>query len=164
MRIKWRSNRTVKIATCALEQAVLISTAGLPKETGGILVGWRTNDDINVIRFLEVIDRQAGKTSYCRRYALAEAALAEVLALEYEGSPLGYVGEWHSHPKNYSVSKQDIKEFKSIAKGASGIIALVVLINNPTGGSWEPFAWVASNKTCKEAAVFFGQSNHGGER
>jgi len=84
--------------------------AALPKETGGLLLGWwdaRENAEVIVVRHaIEVPDRWATSTSWVRRPHAARAALSHALtALSHP--LLGYVGDWHSHPGTCRASGRD---------------------------------------------------------
>jgi proteasome lid subunit RPN8/RPN11 len=84
------------------------ATTALPNETGGILLGYRTLDGVRVTGAIEVPDRRATGTSYRRSHRHASRKLATALALEPAGSPVGYVGEWHSHPAPQPPSAPDL--------------------------------------------------------
>lgn len=82
----------------------------LPQETGGLLLGWwdtRDAAELIIVRHaIEVPDRRATPTSWVRRPRAAQAELSRALnALSHP--LLGYVGDWHSHPKACTVSGRD---------------------------------------------------------
>jgi proteasome lid subunit RPN8/RPN11 len=84
--------------------------AALPKETGGLLLGWwdiRDDTEVIIVRHaIEVPDRWATPTSWVRRPHAARAALSRALtALSHP--LLGYVGDWHSHPETCVASGRD---------------------------------------------------------
>jgi proteasome lid subunit RPN8/RPN11 len=86
------------------------AVAALPKETGGLLLGWwdiRDDAEVIVVRHaIEVPDRWATPTSWVRRPHAAWAALSRALtALSHP--LLGYVGDWHSHPETCMASGRD---------------------------------------------------------
>lgn len=99
----------------------------LPHETGGILTGWRAGPEVIVYSFLEVRDRDATRSGYWRRESPATRILADYLKAT-DDSDLGYVGEWHSHPRLLPASKTDIASLKAIAMQVRAPIALVVLM------------------------------------
>lgn len=103
------------------------ATVALPKETGGILIGYRTADGVFVTGAIEVRDRRATRTSYRRSHRQATKRLAEALELEAPDSPVGYVGEWHSHPAPQPPSGQDLTALAETALVATDDIVLVVL-------------------------------------
>ena len=86
------------------------ASAALPRETGGLLLGWwETRDAAEVIivrHAIEIADRRATPTSWVRRPRAAQAKLSRALA--DLGHPLlGYVGDWHSHPQAHTASGRD---------------------------------------------------------
>jgi proteasome lid subunit RPN8/RPN11 len=93
-----------------LAELCAAARAALPRETGGLLLGWwDTGDAAEVIivrHAIEVSDKQATPTSWVRRPRAAQAELSRALAVL--GHPLlGYVGDWHSHPETYTASGRD---------------------------------------------------------
>lgn len=154
MRIRQRRrSQVLGVLPLALEEAGALANAALPNETGGILLGYRADGKVMVERFLEVPDEPAEPTSYGRRHAAAEEALGRVLGSEPQGSPLGYVGEWHSHPLPFDPSARDLREFRRSARATSPPIALVVLAHGPSDGSWIPRAWVALRWSIQPAEI-----------
>lgn len=103
------------------------ATAALPKETGGILLGYRTDQGVQATVALHVPDRRAGAATYRRSYRLAARALADALAAEPPDSPVGYVGEWHSHPAPAGPSPIDLSVIADIAGASDDGVLLVVL-------------------------------------
>jgi proteasome lid subunit RPN8/RPN11 len=84
--------------------------AALPKETGGLLLGWRDTRgvaEVIIVRHaIEVPDRWATPTSWVRRPHAARAALSRALTV-LSHPLLGYVGDWHSHPEACIASRRD---------------------------------------------------------
>lgn len=84
--------------------------AALPRETGGLLLGWWDTGDASeviVVRHaIEVPDKRATPTSWVRRPRAAQAELSRALAA-LSHPLLGYVGDWHSHPEAYPASGPD---------------------------------------------------------
>ena len=84
--------------------------AALPRETGGLLLGWwdtRDAAEVIIVRHaIEVPDRRATPTSWIRRPRAAQAELSRALA-DLSHPLLGYVGDWHSHPEAYTTSGRD---------------------------------------------------------
>jgi integrative and conjugative element protein (TIGR02256 family) len=132
---------SVRIDSRALAQAEALAGAALPRETGGILLGHRVDAAVIVGQLLQVPDKEARPAKYLRRHALAQQALDRVMALERPDSPLGYVGEWHSHPGDVGPSRQDVKELRASARQLKDAVALVVLCRE--GHSWIARAWMA---------------------
>lgn len=123
-----------QIAESAITTMHEAATSSLPKETGGILLGYRTNDGVSVTGAIEVKDRRATRTAYRRSRRQAMRRLAEALALEPADSAIGYVGEWHSHPAPQPPSDQDLAALAATALAAPDDIVLVVLSRH--GGEW----------------------------
>lgn len=100
-------------------------TAALPRETGGILAGFRTGDQVVVTRAAVVADASSSR----REYRLLKRLAAEELArLKAVATPVvGFVGDWHTHPANVPPSSTDITSFELVAMAASDLVALIVL-------------------------------------
>jgi integrative and conjugative element protein (TIGR02256 family) len=113
----------------------------VPCETGGILIGYRTGDDVVIERTLEIPDSAATAFSYRRDHAMAQRALE--LQLESAQAHLGYVGEWHSHPAPAGASGQDVREIAAISRLSAHPVALLVL-RKDAQERWGVSAWIAS--------------------
>lgn len=98
-----------------------------PHETGGILIGWHEGTNIVVDHFLLVPDLAATNGDYWRRHGQASNSLIEFLDGAND-SRLGYVGEWHSHPRPSAASATDICSITAIVKEARSPVALIVLM------------------------------------
>jgi proteasome lid subunit RPN8/RPN11 len=113
--------------------------AALPHETGGILLGWTdTTGRVWIDRAIEVPAATSGTYHYERTSDVAQAALDTALAGEPEGSPVGYVGEWHTHPAPAGPSDVDLDTLRGFADDAGHTLALVVLALQPdqSWGVW----------------------------
>ncbi|RAX44912.1 hypothetical protein DQ354_12430 [Arthrobacter sp. AQ5-06] len=102
------------------------SAQALPLESGGILLGYREDQNIVVTNALTVQSATATTYKYIRDDIVANRKLREFLSTRSSEDPVGYVGEWHSHPKPSGPSATDIKAIKSTAKASGGSVALVV--------------------------------------
>ena len=122
-------------------------------EIGGILVGWRHSAGIYVSRFMEVPDSRATKASYLRRHALATEHLKNLIKSLPEGSPIGYVGEWHTHPGDQGPSWTDRNQLKRISKRLRSDIALIVLVQDREVDKWKPAAISARSGRVHPAIV-----------
>ena len=122
-------------------------------ETGGILAGWRHGAGIYVSRFMEVPDSHATRASYLRRHTLATEHLENLIESLPEESPIGYVGEWHTHPGNHGPSWTDRNQLKRISKRLKADIALIVLIQNSDADKWKPSAICARSGRLHPAIV-----------
>lgn len=134
MKVPW--TQRVWISDAARSTIETAAAAALPDETGGILVGWLDHDGLHVTAAHVVTDLRAGRTSYVRRSATAQEVLDRALASEPAGSPVGYVGEWHSHPGPSGPSRQDLRTMRSFSADVEHRLALVVLRYD--GGRWTP--------------------------
>jgi integrative and conjugative element protein (TIGR02256 family) len=113
------------VAREALHTAVEAGSAASPKETGGILLGFRIPDGLVVTRFLLVEDTGSSTHSYLRRRRPAQLQLDAVR--RHAGPAVGYVGDWHTHPKNVGPSRSDARSIAAACRDAGGPVALIVL-------------------------------------
>lgn len=102
------------------------SRRNMPFETGGILLGYREDRCIVVTYVLAVPAMSASPTRYIRDDVRANEQLRRYLATRDPDDPIGYVGEWHSHPCPCGPSSIDIEAICTTAHETSGPIALVV--------------------------------------
>lgn len=98
----------------------------LPRETGGILLGYREDANVAVTHALVVDGHRASTHRYVRDDVRANALLAQFLAQRAGDDPTGYVGEWHSHPAPSGPSPTDVAEMRATAREHDGPIALLV--------------------------------------
>ena len=99
--------------------------AALPCETGGILAGFRTEDQVVVTRAAVVPDVGSSR----REYQLHKQSATEELArLKVSAAPVvGFVGDWHTHPADMPPSSIDIASLGLVARATGDLVALVVL-------------------------------------
>lgn len=119
----------------ALEQKLRsLRQQGLPKETGGILLGYH---DFNV-NALVLVDALPAPPDSDRSTAFFERGVQGLTAAVNEATRrtagiVGYVGEWHSHPDGYSSapSGQDLYQLVYLALGMSddGLPAVSVIVS-----------------------------------
>ncbi|CCH76157.1 conserved hypothetical protein [Nostocoides japonicum T1-X7] len=98
----------------------------LPREAGGILLGYREDSNVVVTHALTVGGHGSTTDRYVRDDVRANAALAEFLAQRADDDPVGYVGEWHNHPAPSGPSPTDHAAMRAIAKVSHSPIALLV--------------------------------------
>lgn len=105
----------------------------LPRETGGILLGYQDNGTIVVTHALVVEGKGATTNRYVRDDLRADELLQEYLEQRADDDPIGYVGEWHSHPSPSGPSTVDHAAMRATAKISSNPIALLVFAPGATG-------------------------------
>ena len=139
MRLGAHQGALFQIRTCA--------EAGLPKETGGILIGYRTDRAIVVTEIAEVPDPNATASTYNRDQRVAQQLLDERLACDPQTSALGYVGEWHSHPCDLTASPTDRSTLRRNALADGDSIALIVTRRTTQG--WDEFGYVSGRPSLR---------------
>lgn len=119
------------IASTALAGMQEAGASSLPRETGGILLGFRAGDGVVVTRALIVHDTRSTDHHYVRNEAQGKLALAAARTL----SPpvIGYVGEWHTHPADQPPSGTDIATITDVASSHADTVALLVVPFAPEG-------------------------------
>lgn len=110
------------------------------REVGGLLVGFRSGNDVHVEDVIVVADPTASRNRFVLREGRREKALQRYRRSIPEGSPLGYVGTWHSHPADVGPSWVDRRTFRQELLSAPDSIAMVVLAR--CGPDWRPVALV----------------------
>lgn len=132
----------VTIGSTALASMHEAGTSGLPRETGGILLGFRAADAVVVTRALVVHDTRSTDHHYVRNEVHAKLALATARTL----SPpvIGYVGEWHTHPADQPPSSTDVATITDVASGHTDTVALLVVPFSP-GGPQPPHALIGTH-------------------
>lgn len=123
------------------------------RETGGILLGWRHSSGVYVSDAVEVPDRRAGRSQYVRRHGLASESLNRFLDTLPAQSPVGYVGEWHTHPAPQGPSRIDRRRLKGISRHLHDDIALIVASHDPRSGAWKPQGLCARAGRVKPAHI-----------
>lgn len=121
-----RGDRLIEVAATAAAGLRAAAHAALPNETGGILLGWRTASGLHVAQAPEVADPGATKHGYQRNFDAAQSLVTSALAHQSADSPLGYIGEWHSHPAPVAASHADLRWVRRLASDLGGPIGLVV--------------------------------------
>jgi proteasome lid subunit RPN8/RPN11 len=128
-----RSAPSIDVSADAHETIASETAKRLPLETGGILLGYREVDNVVITHALVVDGGGATKDRYVRDDARANQGLAEFLSDRAEDDPIGYVGEWHSHPAPSGPSTIDRNAMHAAAKAAGGPVALLVFAPGHTG-------------------------------
>lgn len=128
-----RSAPSIDVRADAHETIASETAKRLPLETGGILLGYREIDNVVITHALVVDGGGATKDRYVRDDVRANERLAEFLSDRAEDDPIGYVGEWHSHPAPSGPSAIDRNAMRGTAKAADGSVALLVFTPGDTG-------------------------------
>lgn len=128
-----RSAPSIDVRADAHETIATEAAKRLPLETGGILLGYREMDNVVITHALVVDGGGATKDRYVRDDVRANNRLAEFLSDRAEDDPIGYVGEWHSHPAPSGPSTIDRNALRAAAKAADGPVALVIFTPGDTG-------------------------------
>lgn len=120
------AHRTVAIYPQAREAIATETLEALPLESGGVLLGYY--EDHNMVITDALIIRSAKSTTnrYVRDDVEANRQLSEYLAERSNEDPVGYVGEWHSHPVPCQPSKTDLNAIRSTASQTTRPLALLI--------------------------------------
>ncbi len=118
--------RRVYLSPAARTAIATEANQALPNETGGVLVGYRQGDDLVVSDAVAISSAKATPSRYVRDDVEANSWLATYLANREPTDPVGYIGEWHSHPLPSAPSNIDLRSIRATAKTTSGPIALIV--------------------------------------
>jgi integrative and conjugative element protein (TIGR02256 family) len=116
----------LRIDPKALDTATHLALTALPREAGGILVGWHEDTTVVVAGMLAVPDKRAGRRHYVRNHKHAQKLL-DAHRQACGDDRVGYVGEWHSHPAPQPPSSVDYNALAELTRDTSEQVALVVL-------------------------------------
>jgi integrative and conjugative element protein (TIGR02256 family) len=145
----------------AWDRAVAAARRSIGRETGGLLLGWRHATGVYITDVIEVADAAAHRTGYRRRHALAQPLLEQALDDLPDGSPVGYVGEWHTHPAHQGPSWVDRFELRRISRRSVGMIALLVYAFDAHTDDWLPAGLCATRGRITRTVVQVVDSQHG---
>ena len=115
----------------------------LPREVGGILLGYYQAEGPRVVIAPVVPDPRATRIRY-RRDARAAALILEAHQNADVTGLLGYLGEWHTHPLPVGPSNTDVASAQRLAKDGGHDVALLVIALGPGG-------WVGHARTVRPA-------------
>ena len=121
-----RQGHTVSVSKRARYEITTRTKEYLPNETGGILLGYKEDDRFVVTDALTVVTVTPARTTYIRDDIAANVLLQRELANRPAEDPVGYIGEWHSHPRPCVPSAVDIAALKSIVKRSHTRVILVI--------------------------------------
>ena len=128
-----RSAPSIDVRAGAHDTIASETAKRLPLETGGILLGYREGDNVVITHALVVDGGGATKDRYVRDDVRANEHLAEFLSERARDDPIGYVGEWHSHPAASGPSTIDRNAMRDAGKAGEGPVALLVFTPAGTG-------------------------------
>ena len=145
----------IELRVDAYETIAFEAANHVPQETGGILLGYQDNGTIVATHALVVEGQGATTNRYVRDDIRADKLLQEFLEQRADDDPIGYIGEWHSHPSPSGPSTVDHAAMRATAKVSSNPIALLVFAPGATGAI---FGLIARRQrfgktTTKEAVV-----------
>lgn len=98
----------------------------LPRETGGILLGYYGEAGPQVTEIRVVPDPHSTRSRYRRDAVTAERFLDSIVRKDDTGV-LGYIGEWHTHPLPTGPSATDVEASRQLAIAGGHDVVLLVL-------------------------------------
>lgn len=104
----------------------------LPREVGGLLLGYYTRKGPLVVAAPVVPDPRATRIRYRRDATTARRILEEHMGRD-RSELTGYVGEWHSHPLPVGPSGTDIGSVRALAQAGGHDVRLLVAALGPGG-------------------------------
>jgi len=146
-----RVPKRIEVRHDAWEDLVATAQSAFPTETGGILLGYRIERGVHVAAGLEVPDPNAGPTDYLFRQEAAQQRLDEALRELQPSSPVGYVGDWHSHPGPIGPSPIDRRSLRGSSRHYQAGIAALVLVW--TNNQWAAHGLAAQRRRLRTAPV-----------
>lgn len=128
-----RSAPSIEVRAGAHDTIASETAKRIPLETGGILLGYLEGDNVVITHALAVDGGGATKDRYVRDDVRANEHLADFLSDRATDDPIGYVGEWHSHPAPSGPSSIDRNAIRDAANAGGGPVALLVFTPADTG-------------------------------
>jgi len=127
------------------------ATRAHPRETGGILVGVLADSGPWVTHACEVASVEAGPARY-----VLPAGTTRILVEEMRRADarLGYLGDWHTHPRDAAASDVDrrtLRRLTGIDSPDTG--ETVLLVVRRRGREYVVDAHLADRRGVREAAV-----------
>lgn len=108
----------------------------LPNETGGIMLGFMTQDGPLVTDLLEIVAVVSKRASFKIPKGLTQEI---VRARKAGGEQIGYLGDWHSHPAPMGPSLVDFKTLAALSgKGTNPRLIGLVRVD---GDGWIVQMW-----------------------
>lgn len=94
--------RITEVAHCTMTAA---AERAHPYETGGILIGVHLDGHPWIITAVEIHAKDRGRSHYRIPASTTQAAVLRAQAIDRR---LGYLGDWHSHPRDVGPSRTDL--------------------------------------------------------
>ena len=139
----------INLCETALTTVYDKTAAAIPFETGGVLVGCEVDGRITISNAIEIPDCDASSD----RYGLPAGAATAAIDLARSADPrVGYVGEWHSHPRPSPPSVTDEATMLDIAQNPE-LASPVLLIVTPGEDELPVQAFVTTPAGLKPAHV-----------
>ncbi|WP_284077275.1 Mov34/MPN/PAD-1 family protein, partial [Herbaspirillum aquaticum] len=119
----------------ALTKLYQLRDQTLPNETGGVILGYvdQKRDAIHLVDVLPApLDSDANRTAFTRGAAGLPEAVAEAAART--ANIVGYLGEWHSHPRfsstALSAEDQVLLSYLADMLAQDGMPALMLIVGD----------------------------------
>jgi len=132
----------IDVTSDAWAEMTEIADRATPIETGGILLGYRSGRSVRVLGAAEVTDPNATEASFVLRRDAAQARLDEIRDHFPEGSPVGFVGDWHVHPRNSPPSSVDRRSITRLGRHYRRRVVSIVVVRQRA--SWVPHGLLAT--------------------
>lgn len=116
----------VRIEYQLLETLKSLAQAARPYETGGLLIGWREDDQVIVCDFIALTTEIPRASIFEVKVRAANLALASYLASSSDPTQ-GYVGTWHSHPVPAPPSVRDVGTYRAAARASTNPLGFVII-------------------------------------
>lgn len=121
-----------------------------PRETGGLLVGYWSEDETEVV-ITDIVDAgpkaRHGRFTFSPDYEYQQEQLD--IILDNGARPLFYIGDWHTHPKGQlTLSLLDHYALWRISRNPEAFAPWPIMLIFAGSEKWDIRAWckVSSNK------------------
>ena len=148
--MKFVDNKSVIMSDSVRNFINSYSSECLPNETGGILLGFNDQNNIYITHATKAGEKAIHSPfKFMRDYRFSKQELDNIF-VKTEGQ-CDYIGEWHSHPSNRSISLLDMFSLLSLTLNPfNNINQPILLINVNDGENWRKDIFVYDNlKLCK---------------
>jgi integrative and conjugative element protein (TIGR02256 family) len=153
--VRLRQKHTLVLDASHARKLLKQSSRFRPKETGGILLGYRYQRD-RVAQLVELVGAGPGARRESHRFVPDGAWQLKQVADCYEqsGRTLEYLGDWHSHPNDIGPSGLDGATARKIAKSpAARCPHPIFLIATYVEEQWELRAYRYSARRLRRIEV-----------